>query len=215
MHRAEEIARLQAAVGLDPTPIVDQVLGSGPARAVANAIYYTAHVPAIIATFAWLAARHPGDYLRIRRIFLVSHVLTISCYIALPTAPPRLVPSLGGVEAANAGAGWHTLQYEFAAFPSGHVLFATIVGVALVRHGGAVRRIIGVVYPVTVIAVTLATDHHFVADAIGALLVVGVAVEVTRGGTRIERSILRPLRTRATGERTSGDRRRFVEQATG
>jgi membrane-associated phospholipid phosphatase len=71
-------------------------------------------------------------------------------------------------------------------FPSGHAVFATIVGVALLRHGGAVIRSIGVAYPLTVIAVTLATDNHFVADAIGGLLVVAIAVEVTRGWARLE-----------------------------
>jgi hypothetical protein len=52
---------------LDPAPIADHLLGSGLARVMANAVYYTTHVPAIVAAFAWLAARHPGDHLRIRR----------------------------------------------------------------------------------------------------------------------------------------------------
>lgn len=37
-----------------------------------------------------------------------------------------------------------------------------------------------------VIAVTLATDNHFVADAIGGLLIVAIAVEVARGWARLE-----------------------------
>ncbi len=201
VERAEAIARFQAQIGLDPAPVVDRVIGSGLGRLVADTVYYTAHVPAIVAVFAWLGARHPGGYVRIRRIFVLAHLLTIASYLALPTAPPRLVPSLGGIDPDAAGSTWHTLQYEFAAFPSGHVVFATIVGVALFRHGGAVLSAIGVGYPVAVIAVTLATDNHFVADAIGGLLVVGVAVEATRVWAHLESARLRHAPSRRTVRR--------------
>ena len=203
VQRAEAIAQFQSTVGLEVSTFADQLFGSGPGRVMANALYSAAHVPGIVAVYAWLAARRPGDYLQMRRIFVVSHVLTIACYVVLPTAPPRLVPSLGGVDPAAAGSAWHTIQYEYAAFPSGHVVFATIVGVALLRSGGAVRGTIGVAYPVTVIAVTLATDNHFVADAIGGLLIVAIAVEVSRGWARL--GAARPTAVRVG--RTAGPHR--------
>lgn len=180
IERAEAIARLQTSLGFDLAPQLASALSSGIGQRAVNVFYYGAHVPAIVATFAWLAARYRQDYLQIRRIFVIAHVLTITCYLALPTAPPRLVASLGGADVDAGDAGWHTLQYEYAAFPSGHVVFAAIVGVALVRCGGPLGRVVGTSYPVGVIIVTLATDNHFLADAIGALLVVGVAVEAAR-----------------------------------
>jgi membrane-associated phospholipid phosphatase len=139
-------------------------------------------VPAIVGTFVWLGVRRRTAYLTMRRVFVTAHLATIACYVAFPTAPPRLVPSLGGLTPSAQDAGWHVLQYEFAAVPSGHVVFAAIVGTALVRFGAGWARTVGFVYPVAVAAVTISTANHFVTDAVAGLVVVAFAVEALRFG---------------------------------
>jgi hypothetical protein len=184
--RAERLAAGERRLGLHAGPDVLAAAGNGGLlRTAAMVVYYGAHVPAVVALFVWLGVRRPGDYRTIRRMFVAAHVMTIAIYVTLPTAPPRLVPSLGGADHRSTGAGWHALQYEFAALPSGHVIFAAVVGIALVRLGSPMVRAVGVAYPVLVVVVTVTTDNHFVTDALLGLVVVGVAAEVARVSARV------------------------------
>jgi hypothetical protein len=183
VDRAERIAATERDLGFLAGPdLTALVARADPLRLAASVVYYGAHVPAVVALFVWLGVRRPDDYRNVRRMFVAAQVMTIGLYLALPTAPPRLVPSLGGTDPRASGAGWHVLQYEFAAVPSGHVIFAAIVGATLVRLGGPAVRVLGVLYPLLVVAVTVTTRNHFVTDALVGLLVVGIAVEVARSG---------------------------------
>jgi membrane-associated phospholipid phosphatase len=97
----------------------------------------------------------------------------------------------------------HALYNPFAAMPSMHIAYATIIGVALVRHGGRRRlRAAGVLYPPFVVFVTVATGNHFLLDAAAGAVVAGIST-----GTA---SWLRPASTAAIALDKHGEARRGV-----
>src|SRR5262249_56122789 len=51
--------------------------------------------PLIACVLVWLGVRHRALYREIRTLLLVSLGIPVVAFVAYPTAPPRLVPSLG------------------------------------------------------------------------------------------------------------------------
>jgi hypothetical protein len=175
------------------------------------AFYLAAHLSAVIATACWLAVRRPAGYVGFRRTFATAQVLTVAVYVAMPVAPLRMV--LSG-DASAAGASWtRSIQYEFAAMPSGHVVFALVVGVAVWRHGSRRWRWVGIAHPICTLVAVVGTAHHLLADALGAAVVVATAmllVHVARSVPRATRTPSGPSGPARTGRfgRTGADRSR-------
>jgi hypothetical protein len=121
----------------------------------------------------------------VRRTFAVAQGLTVAGYLLLPTAPPRLLPSLGLDATASTGSGTlasvaNHLQHDLAALPSGHVVFALVVAQAWLLAGRSpAARAAAVGYPVLVAVLVLATANHLLVDVAGAAVVVAVATSIT------------------------------------
>lgn len=175
MDRAERLLSWQGALGVAVEPSVHAWFSARPMLAGTLMVFYlAAHLSAVIATACWLGAHLPAAYLRFRRIFAVAQVLTVAVYLALPVAPLRMV--LSG-DASAAGASWtRSIQYEFAAMPSGHVVFALAVGVAVWRHAPRRWRWVGVAHPACTLVAVVGTAHHLLADAAGAAVVVAASM---------------------------------------
>lgn len=58
---------------------------------VANLIYAWGHYPVMAAIAVWLVLKDPSRFRFMRNVLLVSAVIGIAAYYALPTAPPRLM----------------------------------------------------------------------------------------------------------------------------
>ena len=93
-------------------------------------------------------------------------------YALFPTAPPRLAgigiaDTVSGATQINLGSGPVSSLYNpYAAVPSMHIGFALLVGVAVWRFGRRpILRAAGLVYPVFVLFVIVATGNHFFVDA--------------------------------------------------
>ena len=128
MERAELLLGWERAIGVAIEPSVHAWFSArAPLSAAATAVYLGAHLSAVIGTACWLAVRHRAAYLRFRTTFAVAQVLTVVMYLVAPVAPLRIL--LDG-ESATAGGSWsRSIQYEFAAMPSGHVVFALVVAI--------------------------------------------------------------------------------------
>jgi hypothetical protein len=134
----------------------------------------------------WLHRRRPAAFPLVRTTVLIASGLALIGYVAFPTAPPRLT-ALG---IADTISGDHvdlnhgllsSLYNPFAAVPSMHVGYAAIVAASLVRHGGRpALRAAGVLYPVLVVLVIVATGNHFLFDAVTGVIVAAVAAGVAR-----------------------------------
>jgi membrane-associated phospholipid phosphatase len=184
--RGRSIVEVEVALGISIEAAAHRWLSESPLQHVATTFYAAAHVPALVAALLLAWHLRPQLYERARTAFVAAHLLTVAGYVLLPTAPPRLVPALGlddplaTLPAAATGIA-HRLQYEYAAFPSGHVVFALVAGTTLAALArSAAGRAAAGCYPAVVAAVVVATGHHYVLDVVGAVVVWAAAVVVAR-----------------------------------
>lgn len=177
--RAEWLFTQQRSLGVAIEPSIHSWFVARPVLAGAATIFYLgAHLSMVIATACWLAARHPEAFVRFRRTFALAQVLTVAAYLALPVAPLRML--LGGGD-GPAGASWtRSMQYELAAMPSGHVVFALVVAIAVWRNADGGWRWIAVVHPACTLVTVVATANHLLVDALGAGVVVAAAALALR-----------------------------------
>jgi hypothetical protein len=146
-------------------------------------LYLSLHLVLTGLLLLWLHQRCPSAYPFFRTTLLLASGVALIGYLVFPTAPPRLSitsldPNLRGVP-LNINSGLVSGLYNpYAAVPSMHAAYALVVGAALFRQArNWVIRLIGLVYPVFVVLVIVATGNHFLFDVgIGAFVDVLAAV---------------------------------------
>lgn len=145
---------------------------------LADRYYADADFPALCAGLAWLFARHRDRF----AYYLAALIgLTGVCAVvqAVPVAPPRLVPGFGFVDT---GTLFHQIVYSPGAndpgvlttMPSVHVAWAAWVAIAICGSGAGRWRWLFIAHPVLTLFVVVVTGNHFWADAVVALIIVGV-----------------------------------------
>src|SRR5262245_29152525 len=143
--------------------------------------YLTLHLAVTGGFLLWLHRRRPAAFPIVRTILLLASALALAGYLFFPTAPPRLA----GLGIADTVSGQYvnlnkglvsSLYNPFAAVPSMHVGYAIIVGAALLRYGKRLTLgLTGVLYPLLVLFVVVATGNHYLLDAAAGAAVAGVA----------------------------------------
>jgi hypothetical protein len=153
--------------------------------------YLTLHLVVTGAYLLWLHRRRPNAFPFVRTTLLVASGLALIGYLLFPTAPPRDA-SLGIADTISGGKvdlnhGLVSSLYNpFAAVPSMHVGYAFVVGASLVVHSRrSLLRVLGVVYPVLVVLVVVATGNHFFLDA-------AAGIAVAAAGAAVAFLVLRP-----------------------
>ena len=186
----------------------------------ANWTYWLSQFAVVSAVLLWVYLERTAAYVSLRNTLIVVNTLGLVGYVAMPTAPPRMLPehgfvdTLSGSEALNHGSGIVELaSNQYAAMPSLHAADALVVGVALAL---VVRRpalsVLCLLFPLWVWFSLLATANHFWLDVVAgiALAALGAAIALRpshmhAGGTRNPESPSRPG-PRAQGA-LSGSRR--------
>jgi len=162
---------------LDRTQIISAV----------NHFYLYSHFLSTLAFLIWLYLWRRPHFPFVRDIIFVTTALALVSYIAFPMMPPRLM-----------GAHMHIHGYQFkdtltplinyklqqtqltynpyAAMPSLHFAWALILGTTLVLIGrNPLLRLIGLLYPVMMLATILVSGNHLLLDAVGSAIVVTIA----------------------------------------
>jgi membrane-associated phospholipid phosphatase len=179
--------------GLPELDLQRHVLAAGPALVHAvDWTYWFAQFAVVGAALLWIYLRHNDGYLRLRNTIIVANTLGLVGYVALPTAPPRLLPQLGFVdtlgrsEVLNHGSGIvQLLANPYAAMPSLHAADALIVGVALAaaaRHRWL--KVLFLLWPLWVCFSLLATANHYWLDIAAGVALAAVGAAVTAGFTQ-------------------------------
>jgi hypothetical protein len=114
---------------------------------------------------------------------LVASGVGLVGFVLFPTAPPRLA-ALGIADSVSHGtvnlnaSTLHWLYNPYAAMPSMHVAYATLVGYSLARWGRRRwLRWLGGLYPLWVAVEVIATGNHFVLDVLaGAIVAAGALI---------------------------------------
>jgi membrane-associated phospholipid phosphatase len=158
---------------------------------IMNWIYIWGHWPVIIAVAVWLFLRVPEGYRLIRNAFFISGAIGMLFFVGFPVAPPRLVPGPGFADTvAEYSYAYRALQppslvNRFAAFPSLHLGWDLLVGIALVGYGSRVWvRLAGIAMPLLMSVAVVLTANHWLIDVAGGVVVglagLAIAIQVTR-----------------------------------
>lgn len=200
---AARLIDLEQSVGLLHEVWVQNAAGSvGALRGFFDLYYMLGFGPLLAASLLWLGLRRRDAYRELRTSMLSSLAIASFFFVLYPTAPPRLVSSLGIVDTVGlAGhdngslAGIHFNPY--AAMPSMHVgwsLLLALVAIRMVRK--TLPRVLIALHPVVMTLTVVATGNHFLVDAAAGVTValIGYALVSCRSarlllGARLARSL--------------------------
>lgn len=189
IRNAQRVVRLEQHLGgLVDLDVQQRALevGSGLFYAV-NWTYWLAQFAVVTAALLWVYLRRHEAYPWLRNALIVVNTLGLFLYVALPTAPPRLLPGHGFVDTLAEGgvlsqqsAVVELFANPYAAMPSLHAADALIVGVALailVRHRAL--RVLFLLWPMWVSFSLIATGNHFWLDIVAGILLAGLGAALT------------------------------------
>jgi hypothetical protein len=167
-----------------------------------NIYYGTIHFVMPIVALVWLFRRAPARYVRWRNTLVLMFGLAVLGFWLYPLMPPRVMPShYGFVDTAaeyynfgpqvrvrfdQHGQPTHEAAEQFgnlyAAMPSFHVGWSTWVSLTLwplVRRNWA--KLLLVAYPLTILFCITVTANHWLLDAVGGWVVLGLGYAGARG----------------------------------
>jgi hypothetical protein len=203
--RAESIWKWQRRLHLPNELTVQRWLTHVPATLrFANVYYIVAHVVPMGVYLVWMFFRHRDRFARWRNILGGSSLVCVFLQM-YSVAPPRMFPQLGFIDSGQV---YGPRVYDptdasaagqLAAMPSMHVLWAVLIGAAVMTSTKSRWRWLGFAHAVlTVYAVTV-TGYHWLADAIVGGGLVGLGVLVAR--------LVEAMRARRTASDRSVPRR--------
>lgn len=156
----------------------------------ASLMYVNAQFSVTFGAMIYIYIRHNHAFGFVRNMFIGAWVLALVGYVAMPTAPPRLVPGLDihdavaaltNVDPSDQTSNVSKLYNPYAAVPSMHVGFALMIGVPLARLSKhRASRLLWAVYPLLVLFVVMATGNHFFLDGVFGALAVGISALLAR-----------------------------------
>jgi hypothetical protein len=143
--------------------------------------YVSVHLAGTAAVLVWVYQRRRDAYTRVRNA--LASALGVIGYVVFPTAPPRLAglhitDTVSAATSVKLDSSFISSLYNpYAAVPSMHIAFSLIVGVAVARLAHRpLWRALGVLYPMFVLFVIVATGNHFFFDAAAGAAVAGIAL---------------------------------------
>jgi membrane-associated phospholipid phosphatase len=146
---------------------------------VAAWTYWNSEFTVVSLALLWVYLRRHYAFARFRNTILVANVLGLVGYVLLPTAPPRMLPWLGFMDAPHHNGLVLLLANPYAAMPSLHAADALIVGICLaliVRAWWA--RALWLAWPLWVWFCVLATGNHFWLDVLAGNVVAVLALGI-------------------------------------
>jgi hypothetical protein len=173
LANTDDIVALEQRLGIYvERAIQESAAGLASAPALLGAAYMLMHFVGTAAVIVWAHRRRPDAYPLLRTTLVAATGLALVGYLFYPAAPPRLA-DLGFVDTVTTSTGLNLssdllggLYNPIAAVPSLHFGYALIVGAALYAlSGNRVVRTAGILYPVAMLYVIVATGNHFFFDA--------------------------------------------------
>jgi hypothetical protein len=188
-HRAGSVLSIERFLHVDAEHAVNLfVAHHGWLAQFCDYYYSTLHFVVTIGVLVWLFARHPLRYRSIRSVLLITNLVALLGFWLLPLAPPRMLSGfVDTVVHFNTWGSWATTpdvakeSNQFAAMPSLHIgwsLWCALAVIALTRRRWV--RLLAVAYPVLTCFVILGTANHYLLDAVGGVVALGLAVAAQR-----------------------------------
>jgi membrane-associated phospholipid phosphatase len=162
------------------------LLGFGGLITALGWTYWLSQFAVVSAVLLWVYLRHYESYFRLRNALIVANTLGLVVYIAVPSAPPRLLPGLVHDTLAASGALRHGsglvtfAENPYAAMPSLHTADALLVGItlALIVRSPWLKAL-WLLWPAWVAFALLVTGNHFWLDIAAGAVLVAIALPVS------------------------------------
>jgi hypothetical protein len=180
LDRMTDLIDVERSLGLLFEPSLHTWVGSHqPLGNLLDFTYVGVHLPVTLGLLLWVWIARPDAFAFVRNTFVAAQTLCALGYLALPTAPPRMVAGLGYSTAP--GPGDHGIgrlaQSPYAALPSAHTAFSLIVaGALLYLTASRVVRFAALVYPAAVMFEIYATGNHIWLDSVAGALCAGTGL---------------------------------------
>jgi hypothetical protein len=185
LHNALRVIRWEKLVGMYHEEAVQQhFLGWNGFIEFWNLFYGTFHFFVTIFALVFLFRRFPVRYRRWRNTLAATTALALIGFAAYPLMPPRLLPAgygfvdtlrvYGSLWSFDSGA-MSKLSNQYAAMPSLHFawsMWCTLVLVPALKSWWAKAAVM--IYPACTLFAIVVTANHFVFDALGGLVVLGL-----------------------------------------
>ena len=186
-QHAHQLIRFETWLHIDAEPSVNRFVNSYDWLASVAGYYYDSlHylITPTVLLFIWF--RRHNAYARWRSAIIAASIASLVVFWLWALAPPRMAQHgiidtlvtrhiYGTVESKGAS----TLVNEFAAMPSLHVGWALWCAAAIVSTTNWRLRYLAWLYPVMTTLVVLGTGNHYLLDAAGGLLVLGIGIALT------------------------------------
>jgi len=140
--------------------------------------YWNSEFTVVGLALLWVYLRRHESFSRFRNAIIGANLVGLIGYIVLPTAPPRMFPSIGFIDHHSNGV-VQLAANPYAAMPSLHAADALIVGLvlsALVRR--RLWKVVWLVWPFWVCFAVMATGNHFWLDVLAGVALGSVAMFV-------------------------------------
>lgn len=191
-NNARDLIAVQQSLGLFFEASVQQWTLSVPGLdAWLSWIYLNVQTTFTLGGMLWIYLFHNERYYFVRNMFFVAFIGACMLYIAVPTAPPRLMPEYGFIDTVEQADGarkfiWDAFANPYAAVPSMHIAFSLMIGWSIASL--VERRWVRALwwwYPAAILFVVVATGNHFWLDAVAGALVAGVGAVAANGLGRL------------------------------
>jgi energy-converting hydrogenase Eha subunit C len=187
LQHARDVVHAERTLGIFEELAVQRWALDAPGfvMSVAKFTYFQCQFTITFGFVIWVYLRRHHAYTLLRNTLFALFMLALPGYVLYPTAPPRLLPSLGFIDPLQTAAlnqsGFLVTLFgnPYAAMPSLHTGTAILVGTTgvLVTRNLLVR-LVWIFYPALVVFSIVATANHFFLDAIAGAGVLAVAVTI-------------------------------------
>src|ERR671937_468058 len=184
---AHHVMHLEGVLGLDWEDWLQRTFMQWPdlIRGM-NWFYVSSHFVVTGAFFVWLYWRNREGFALFRDGFLLATAIALVIHWRYPTAPPRLA-HMGIKDTVDLYSHFnigrpHNERFAnpVAAVPSLHAGWAVALGVGLVMYARSLAgRLLGVLYPPSVLLTIVVTGNHFVFDAVAGVIVMAFGFAMT------------------------------------
>ena len=131
--------------------------------------YWNSEFTVVGLALLWVYLRRHEGFSRLRNAIIGANLVGLIGYVLLPTAPPRMFPSIGFIDHHTNGV-VQLAGNPYAAMPSLHAADALIVGVvlfSLVQR--RLFKVLWLVWPLWVSFAVMATGNHFWLDVLAGI----------------------------------------------
>ena len=191
-EHASEVTSVESTLGVYHELAVNHFAARHHGLAVFATYYYvTLHYVVTTLVLVWLWRSRHRAYAPLRSALVFASAIALVLYAAWPLAPPRFAMT-GAVDTVDdvlsQGHGVSSLVNQIAAMPSMHVGWALWCAVVVVTTVRTRWRHLAWLYPIVTTAVVVLTANHYLLDAVGGVVVVGVPLYLC--GVRLHRLVL-------------------------